>query len=65
VVGFDDIEQAAWPAYDLSTIRQDIDQQSELALELLAARFAAPGRPFQTCHVTLTAVLRSTTRAPG
>jgi DNA-binding LacI/PurR family transcriptional regulator len=35
VVGFDDIPAAAWPAYDLTTVRQPIDAMIEATLELL------------------------------
>jgi DNA-binding LacI/PurR family transcriptional regulator len=35
VVGFDDIPSAAWPAYDLTTIRQPIDEMVAATLDLL------------------------------
>jgi DNA-binding LacI/PurR family transcriptional regulator len=35
VVGFDDIPLAAWPAYDLTTIRQPVDEMITATLELL------------------------------
>jgi DNA-binding LacI/PurR family transcriptional regulator len=35
VVGFDDISAAAWPAYNLTTVRQPIDAMIEATLELL------------------------------
>ena len=36
VVGFDDIPTAGWPAYDLTTIRQPVDEMITATLELLA-----------------------------
>jgi DNA-binding LacI/PurR family transcriptional regulator len=36
VVGFDDIPCAAWPAYDLTTIRQPIDDMISATLDLLS-----------------------------
>jgi DNA-binding LacI/PurR family transcriptional regulator len=37
IVGFDDIPCAAWPAYDLTTIRQPIEEMVTATLELLEA----------------------------
>lgn len=62
VVGFDDIEQAAWSAYDLSTIRQDIVDQAGAAVDLALKRLEDPGRPFETRIFGLEKVLRGTTR---
>ncbi|WP_108125265.1 LacI family DNA-binding transcriptional regulator [Saccharospirillum mangrovi] len=42
VVGCDDIDQAAWQAYDLTTIRQDTDRLAEATLAALVARIDAP-----------------------
>lgn len=38
VVGFDDIEVASWPSYDLTTIRQPVEQMTEFALDMLIER---------------------------
>ncbi len=64
VVGFDDIEQAGWASYNLTTVRQDLVAQSDAALDLLVARLADPDRPLQTRLQTLQPVLRATTRKP-
>jgi DNA-binding LacI/PurR family transcriptional regulator len=64
LVGFDDIEQANWGAYQLTTIRQDIEEQSRMVLDLFAARIADPGRPSQLCVQSLHCVRRATTRTP-
>ncbi len=62
IVGFDDIEQASWSPYDLSTVRQDICSQAHAAVELALARRAEPGRPFETRTFGLQKIFRSTTR---
>ncbi|MFW5654276.1 MAG: LacI family DNA-binding transcriptional regulator [Roseicyclus sp.] len=62
LVGFDDIEQAGWSAYALSTIRQDVAQQAAAAVELALARLASPDRPFETRTFGISKVLRGTTR---
>ena len=36
VTGFDDIEQAGWPSYDLTTLRQPAAAMAESAVELLS-----------------------------
>ena len=41
IVGFDDIPTAAWPSYDLTTIRQPVEAMVESALDLLLERIAS------------------------
>lgn len=62
VVGFDDIEQASWLAYDLSTIRHDLADQARLAVELMLARLDQPDRDYDTRTQSLEPVFRATTR---
>jgi DNA-binding LacI/PurR family transcriptional regulator len=62
IVGFDDIAQAGWSAYALSTIRQDVAQQAAAAVDLALARLDAPDRPFETRTIGITTVRRGTTR---
>lgn len=38
VVGYDDVPMAAWPAYDLTTLRQSSGQMVEATIELLMER---------------------------
>ncbi len=35
IIGFDDIPMAGWPVYDLTTIRQPVDQMIDSAIELI------------------------------
>jgi LacI family transcriptional regulator len=42
LIGHDDIPQASWAAYDLTTIRQPCDQQAEQTVDLLVSRMADP-----------------------
>jgi DNA-binding LacI/PurR family transcriptional regulator len=64
VVGFDDIEQAGWGAYQLTTVRQDLEEQSRMVLQLLTARIGDRSRPPQLCVQSLSCVPRATTRKP-
>lgn len=59
VVGFDDVPQAGWAAYDLTTIRQPIDSMIEMTLQLLAEPEAHPRSLF---FVRCEPVLRSTVK---
>lgn len=62
IVGFDDVKQAGWSAYRLSTIRQDIVEQASAAVELALMRLEDPARSFETRTFALQKVLRGTTR---
>lgn len=42
VVGFDDVPIASWPSYDLTTVRQPVEEMAELALDMLSERIANP-----------------------
>jgi DNA-binding LacI/PurR family transcriptional regulator len=42
VIGHDDIPQASWAAYQLTTIRQPCDIQAEQTIDLLISRMAEP-----------------------
>jgi DNA-binding LacI/PurR family transcriptional regulator len=43
VIGFDDIPAAAWPSYQLTTIRQPVEQMVAIAIELLTHGLDRPG----------------------
>nr|WP_217359005.1 LacI family DNA-binding transcriptional regulator [Ruegeria arenilitoris] len=48
VVGFDDIEMAGWPSFDLSTVCNPIDDAVERVIGLLEQRLANPSKPSET-----------------
>jgi DNA-binding LacI/PurR family transcriptional regulator len=43
VVGCDDVAEAAHQGYDLTTVRQPIDQLASAAVDMLVRRLDAPG----------------------
>lgn len=45
VVGFDDIPMAAWGAYNLTTISQEVDTMIDKAIALMEAKIADPYSP--------------------
>ncbi|SFT54142.1 LacI family DNA-binding transcriptional regulator [Sedimentitalea nanhaiensis] len=42
VVGYDDVQLAAWPAYDLTTVRQPANRMVAETVDILMARIADP-----------------------
>ena len=61
ILGFDDIEQASWASYDLSSIRQDVEAQTETVVRLLVERIQDDSLPNRVEKQKLIAVLRGTT----
>ena len=62
VLGFDDIDQASWGSYNLSTIRQDVEGQTETVVRLLLERIENSDLENRVEHQPLGTVLRGTTR---
>lgn len=64
VVGYDDVPLAAWPAYDLTTVRQPLNRMVEATVETLLAKIADPGRPAQKTEIDGPLILRGSARIP-
>ncbi|MFT3805175.1 MAG: LacI family DNA-binding transcriptional regulator [Burkholderiaceae bacterium] len=47
VIGYDDVEMAAWPAFDLTTFRQPMDEMIGYAVARLMNRIEEPDRPLE------------------
>lgn len=47
VIGYDDVDMASWPAFDLTTVRQPIREIARAGAHMLLDRLAAPGLPPQ------------------
>jgi len=45
IVGFDGIHAAFWTGYELTTIRQPVNQMAKAAVEILLERIENPGAP--------------------
>ncbi|KXF75102.1 transcriptional regulator [Paramesorhizobium deserti] len=65
VIGFDDIPEAAWEAYQLSTFRQDPDAIAAHAIEHLDRRLADPYTPPSTAHLEARFIERRSTMPGG
>lgn len=63
VVGYDDVPIAAWPAYDLTTVRQPLDAMVAATAEALMALIAGEREP---CKIRLDGplVIRGSARTP-
>ncbi len=62
VVGFNDIQMAGWPSYDLSTVRAPVDEVVASALDMLTGRIDVPDRAPERRIVGCEFVPRSTLR---
>ena len=63
VVGYDDVPIAAWPAYDLTTVRQPVNRMVEATVEALLSRIEEDGTP-RKIRIPGPLVLRGSTRNP-
>lgn len=63
VIGFDNVPQAAWPAYQLTTVEQPVDQMVDAAVELLVGEAGTGAARRQHVVVPCRLVVRAS--APG
>ncbi|MFN3685770.1 LacI family DNA-binding transcriptional regulator [Salinarimonas sp.] len=66
LVGYDDVPMAAWPAYDLTSIRQPAQDMVEAAVETLVAHMDRTDKEPRTVRIDAPLVVRGSTatRAP-
>ena len=64
VVGFDDVPMAAWPEYDLTTVRQGMARLVEETADVLLARIEDPSLPPRRVLIEGRLIRRGSTRAP-
>lgn len=60
IVGFDDVALAAWPDFNLTTLRNPIDQTVTEILRLLEERLAQPDKANEVVLVDPILMLRGT-----
>ncbi len=51
IVGYDDVPTAAWAAYDLTTVRQPVNQMVQATVDLLIAKIADPIAPVRRVEI--------------
>jgi DNA-binding LacI/PurR family transcriptional regulator len=64
VIGFDDILMAAWPSYNLTTIRQPVVPMMDESVEVLLRRVEDPEAPFVNRLIPGDLVVRGLARLP-
>ncbi len=64
IVGYDDVPLAAWPAYDLTTMRQPVNRMVEATVEALISRIDDPSVPAQRIEIDSPLIQRGTTKGP-
>jgi DNA-binding LacI/PurR family transcriptional regulator len=62
IVGFDDIPEAAWPSYDLTTVQQPVDAMVDAAIAILLRQIEDPGAQPASLRTPGTLIQRSSAR---
>lgn len=64
VIGYDDVPLAAWPAYDLTTVRQPVNRMVEATVTTLLAQITGTDSYSQTIEIEGPLIQRSSSRPP-
>ena len=64
VIGYDDVPLAAWPAYNLTTIRQPVNRMVEATVDALLTQIDAPETPRHKLRIDGPLVIRASARKP-
>mgnify|MGYP000268264444 CR=1 FL=1 len=64
IVGYDDVPLAAWPAYNLTTMRQPVNRMVEATIDTLLTRIDDPSTPAQRIEIDSPLIARGTTKGP-
>ena len=51
IIGYDDVPAAAWAAYDLTTVRQPVNQMVQATTELILAQITDPDAPARRIEI--------------
>jgi len=64
VVGYDDVPPAAWPAYDLTTVRQRANLMVDRTVEILLDQIETPAAPVREEEIDAPLIVRGSARIP-
>ncbi|SDE00174.1 DNA-binding transcriptional regulator, LacI/PurR family [Paracoccus isoporae] len=64
VVGYDDVPLAAWPAFDLTTVRQPVNRMVSATVDTMLAKIGDRARPAARIEIDGPLILRGSTRNP-
>jgi DNA-binding LacI/PurR family transcriptional regulator len=63
IVGFDDIPMAAWPGYDLTTVRQPVEEMVDATIEVLVNAIEVPASEAVIKVIAPSLVVRTSARS--
>ena len=64
IIGFDDIPMASWPSFNLTTVRQPVNQMVDGSVKDLISRINKPEKPPNQKVITGELVYRGSARIP-
>ena len=64
VIGYDDVPLSAWPAYDLTTVRQPVNRMVEATVTTLLAQITGTDSYTQTIEIEGPLIRRSSSKPP-
>ncbi len=64
VVGYDDVPEAAWPSYALTTVRQPVNRMVETTVRVLLARIEDPTAAREQIRIEGPLIVRRSARIP-
>jgi DNA-binding LacI/PurR family transcriptional regulator len=64
VIGYDDVPLAAWPAYNLTTLRQPVNRMVEATVDALLTQIEAPQNPRRKLRIDGPLIIRTSARKP-
>jgi len=64
VVGYDDVTIAAWPSYDLTTVRQPANRMVEATVHTMLERISNPDAPARRVAIDGPLIVRGSARIP-
>lgn len=64
IVGYDDVPEAGWAAYDLTTVRQPVNRMVEATVDTILGEIETRGRPTQKTEIDGPLIVRGSARVP-
>ena len=61
IIGYDDVPMSAWPAYDLTTVRQPVNQMVDATVKTLLDQINDPDQPAQQTEIEGVLIQRGST----
>jgi LacI family transcriptional regulator len=65
VIGYDDVDMAAWDSFSLTTVRQPSREMARVGARMLLDRIHGPGQPARRVNFPCDLIVRGSARAAG